>query len=141
MRKRGRSKRRGTFVVVVLLCLIVLGILSGVLLRMVLAQRGQVRVDERRVQAEWLAEAGLERAAAQLAGTADYKGETWEITAGALASRWPARVQIVVAQVEAHPGQRLVRVRADYPPDPPLRARQSKQAMIHVGSGRSEETR
>jgi hypothetical protein len=125
--------------VVVLVCLMVLLMLGGVLLRRGQAQRGQVQAEERRAQAEWLAEAGLERASARLAESPDYDGETWELAPEALTGRWPGRVVIAVQKVDGNPGRRLVSVRADYPLHEPLRARQSKQAVIELGSGRAGE--
>jgi type II secretory pathway pseudopilin PulG len=125
--------------IVVLVCLIVLAMMGGVLLRRGQAQRGQVEAEERRLQAEWLAEAGLERASARLAESPEYNGEIWELSPQDLSGRWPAQVLIEVSKVAGNPGRRQVRVRADYPLQESLRARQSKQTIVELDSSRVGE--
>ncbi|HEV3121824.1 MAG TPA: hypothetical protein VGY53_07975 [Isosphaeraceae bacterium] len=139
MRRAGRTKRHGAVLLVVLVCLIVLAMMGSVLLRRGRAQRGQVEAQERRGQAEWLAEAGLERASARLAESPDYNGETWDLSPQEFSGRWPAQVVIEVKKVDGNPGRRLVRVRADYPLQDSLRARQSKQAIVELDSSRAGE--
>jgi type II secretory pathway pseudopilin PulG len=134
-----RHPRRGALLIAVLICVIVITLLGGALLRGGLARREQLRAEERRMQALWLAESGLERAAARLAAANDYAGETWEPSADDLASPWGGRVTIAVERVEAYPERRRVIVRADYPRDATLRARQTKQAMIELSSEPSGE--
>ena len=51
--------------------------ICGGLLRLVGSQRVLIRSEERTLQAEWLAESGVERAVARLAGDTSYRGETW----------------------------------------------------------------
>ena len=58
----GRAPRRGLTTVAVLICLVVILLISGVLLKIGVAHRDRVRAQERSLQAEWLAQAGLERA-------------------------------------------------------------------------------
>ncbi len=53
--------------VAVLVCLIIVTLISGAVLKVGLAQRELARSQERRLQAEWLAESGIERAMARLA--------------------------------------------------------------------------
>jgi hypothetical protein len=136
---RKKEQRRAAVMVVVLVCLMVLLMLGGVLLRRAQTQRAQVHAEEFRAQAEWLAEAGLERASARLSASPDYDGETWDLAPESLTGRWPGRVVIAVQNVNGNPGRRMVRVRADYPVHEALRARQSKQAVIELGSSRAGE--
>jgi hypothetical protein len=96
------------------------------------------RAEERQIQADWLAESGLDRAAARLAAEAEYRGETWSIPAEELGGHEPAVVDIRVEPIPDRPGLRRVRVRADYPPDAPRRARRSKTANIAVGAERRD---
>jgi type II secretory pathway component PulK len=135
-----KHNRRGSALLIALVCLIVITIVSGTLLRQGIQARGQLRAEERRLQARWLAESGLERAAARLADDAGYTGETWTISADALADPWPGQVTIAVAPVAGHPARRLVTVRADYPSGATLRARHSAQATIDRNSVPSGET-
>jgi Tfp pilus assembly protein PilX len=132
--------RRGAILLVVLVCLIVITLMCVALLRQGIMGRGQVQSEERRVQARWLAESGLERAASRLASDAGYQGESWKIKSDAIGGRWPGLVTITVASVKGHPARRLVQVQADYPSDATLRARERAQAMIELSSEPSGET-
>ena len=53
-----RQRPRGLTAVAVLVCLIIVTMVAGSVLKVALAQRDQTRAQERRLQAEWLAEAG-----------------------------------------------------------------------------------
>jgi Tfp pilus assembly protein PilX len=119
--------RRGLLAVVVLMCLLVLTLVAGALLRAGLAQRDQTRAQERRLQAEWLAESGLRRALARLDADPGYKGETWNIAARELGSTDDATVGITVEPAPGDAKRRTIRAQADYPRDPPRRARYTRQ--------------
>ena len=112
----------------VLVCLLVVTLVSGVLVKQGVAYRRQVRAQERRLQAEWLAESGIDRAFARLAAKPDYAGERWEIAAETLGQ--PAVVTIEVDPPSAQNEDRVVRVRADYPPDPPRRIRCTREVVV-----------
>jgi Tfp pilus assembly protein PilX len=140
MSDAANHKRRGAVLLTVLVCLIVITLICVVLLRQGVSARGQVQAEERRLQARWLAESGLERAAARLAHDASYTGETWKLSADALGGAWPGQVTITVSGVEGHAARRLVNVQADYPSETTLRARQRAQAMIELNSEPSGET-
>ncbi len=84
-----RRQRRGTVLVVVLVVLVLLTAILGSSVRTGLAGRELLSLQERVRQAEWLAESGLNRAAARLADDPDYEGETWMVPAVELLS--PAR--------------------------------------------------
>ena len=64
---RAAKPSRGMTVVAVLVCLIILTLISGAVLKVSVAQRELARGQERRLQAEWLAESGAQRAIARLA--------------------------------------------------------------------------
>ena len=125
---------RGMTVVAVLVCLIIITLISGAVLKVGLAQREFARGQERRLQAEWLAESGAQRALARLAGDRDYSGETWSVSAHDLGqSERPPRRHIVCPGPISRPARsrspssacrtlanrRHVRVQADYPLEPP----------------------
>ena len=82
--QQGAKPRRGMTVVAVLVCLLVMMLLGAALLKLALAEREQQPRSERRLQAEWLVESGLERARARLAADASYAGETWPLSAADL---------------------------------------------------------
>jgi hypothetical protein len=133
-----KSRRRGLSAPAVLVCLLVVALVSGALVKQSVAFREQIRTQERRLQAEQLAESGIERAFARLAAKPDYAGERWEISAEALnlpASLAPEKgpsavVTIEVERPSAQGDARVVRVRADYPPDPPRRIRYSREVVV-----------
>jgi type II secretory pathway pseudopilin PulG len=127
-----RPRRRGLVSVAVLIGLIILAIICAGLLKVALARRAEVGVEERRLQAVWLAESGLERASARLAASGDYSGETWDIPAEDLGGRGPGRVVIRVERVADRADRRTVRVQADYPSGSGLRSRQSKELVLQV---------
>jgi hypothetical protein len=70
---------------------------------------------------------------ARLAIQPEYRGETWEIEPRELDSSAGARITITVETAPGNSRQQRVRVQADYPRDPPSRARCSKQ--IELGKG------
>jgi hypothetical protein len=126
--------------IAVLVCLLVITLIGSSLLRMVHSQRSVVRSEEYRLQADWLAESAVHRAAARLDEDPAYRGETWALTPADLGGAAPALVTIAV-----EPGgegtasnQRRVTVQADYPSDPPLRVRSRKQATVELASRRQE---
>ena len=140
------KSRRGMTTVAVLVCLLIITLISGAVLKVGLAQRDMNRERERRLQAEWLAESGVDRALARLTFDHSYTGETWPITAGELglperpataespgqADRSAAIVTIAVESIAGEANRRRIRVQADYPPDPPRRSRHSKQLLIDL---------
>lgn len=88
------SRRRGGALVIALVLLTVASLLGVVVVRSVIAHARQLQRTPWRLQAEALVEAGLNRAAAQLATAPDYTGETWQIPAADLGDRFAARVDI-----------------------------------------------
>ena len=123
-------RRRGVILIVVLACLVVAGMVSLSVARQTLLARRAVDASQSRLQAEWLAEAGLERAAARLAAEPGYTGETWRIQASELDGIHDAEVQITARPVSGRTGRWSVEIRADYPRDLPLRCRRVKQFEI-----------
>jgi hypothetical protein len=140
VRSRSRKSRpdRGLITVAVLVCLVVITMIGVGLLRVVGAQRTTIHNDEHALQSEWLAESGLERAAGRLAAEAGYPGETWSIPADVLGGASAGVVSIRIGPLPDDPDRRLVTVQADYPIDPDLRVRTSKQRALHVGRTRPD---
>lgn len=91
---RPRSSRKGGALVIALVLLTVASLLGIVVVRSVIAHARQLQRTPWRLQAEALAEAGLNRAAAQLRVAPDYTGETWQIPAAELGEHFAARVEI-----------------------------------------------
>src|SRR5206468_3180820 len=125
---RARRQRRGLTAVAVLVCLIVVTLISGVLLKIGVAHRDQIRGQERKIQAEWLAQSGIDRALARPAAKPDYTGETWELAPRDLdlressgMERGPAAIVVITIEqpksASTSADQRLIKVQADFPPD------------------------
>jgi type II secretory pathway pseudopilin PulG len=143
---KARKPRRGLTMIAVLVCLLVMMLLGAALLRVALQERDGNRDQERRLQAEWLVESGLERARARLAADAGYAGETWPISAAdlGLAEAGPAAgaaekadrasgvVTISVDRPAGASGRRRVRVQADYPRDGTHPSRHSQERFIDL---------
>jgi hypothetical protein len=121
--------------VVVLVCLLIMTLICGTLLHMIQSQRALVRSEERRLQADWLADSGVERALARLSDDPGYRGETWALSAQELGG---SDAGVVTITVDA---PRLVIVQADYPVDPTLRVRSRRQVTLDPGRERKGVTR
>ena len=128
----GNRRRRGAVLVMVIVCAMVTLVIFISIVK--LAAAGRRMSDERswQVQATWLAESALERAAWRLAADADYTGETWTLPAEEIGGAEAAAVEIRVETITEQPSRRLVRIQANYPEHPQHRARQSKQAVVQV---------
>ena len=116
----------------VLVCVVLVSLITLTLVKLTLAQRSQAQRELWRMQADWLVESGLERAAAKIANDGEYVGETWSVPAEQLGGGRAGEVQIKVSPLEGQPQQRQVRVEAIFPADTDQRAKSSKQVTIAV---------
>jgi Tfp pilus assembly protein PilX len=78
-RTNPRSNRRGVILVVAIVCVVIASILFLTLVKTAARCHEVSALQARETQAIWLAESGLERAAAQLRKNPDYRGETWTV--------------------------------------------------------------
>lgn len=101
-------------------------------LKLIAVQRQSLELQGRQMQAGWLAESAVRRAAARLAAEAGYRGETWNISAQDMGGRDGATIAIRVDDVPGKPDRRAVHVQADYPADPYQRARQGRDAIVQL---------
>lgn len=125
-------RRRGAVLLVAVVCIAVASVIFLSLLRLSVAERTRVETEAWQVQAAWLAESALERAAARLADDPDYQGETWNLSADDLGTRYGAAVTIQAETIPERKQRRLIRVEADYPDRSQRRARRSKQLVVEV---------
>jgi hypothetical protein len=84
------------------------------------------------VQSQWLAESGVERAAAKLAADAAYSGETWTIPATDLGGQEAGVVRIEVKPVAEQEKRRTIKIEANFPDDPVHCARQEKEIVLDL---------
>jgi hypothetical protein len=120
--------------VAALVCLLVMTLIGASLLRTIQTQRALLRSEEQRLQADWLADSGLERACARLANDPAYGGETWTLSGEQLGGKEAGTVTISVGAPAEKEGvsQRLVSVQSDFPSDPPRRVRARRQAVVEI---------
>jgi Tfp pilus assembly protein PilX len=126
-----RRANSGAILVVALICLLLLTVLAASLTRTVIVQREQVIRDEWQLQAEWLAESALDRAAAQLQANPEYAGEEWRpgLTEGGIPL---GNARIALAREETTNGATLIRIKttADVPADGSNRARVERTTTV-----------
>ncbi|MGC1273829.1 MAG: hypothetical protein WBC44_08995 [Planctomycetaceae bacterium] len=80
MRKRlptPPTSRRGTVLVIVVVLLLVTASIAGAVMRAALLDARQFTIDRNALQADRIAEAGLDRASMRLNVDPNYDGETW----------------------------------------------------------------
>jgi hypothetical protein len=126
------ARRRGAILLAVIVCLMIATSLLVSTLGLAVSLRRSTQVQLWGIEAEWLAQSALGRAAARLAADAHYTGETWRLPADEFGGDQPAVVRIEVKAVPDQPDRRSVRVEADYPDDPQQRARHTSEALVEV---------
>ena len=89
--------------VMVIVCLVVATVVCGLLLKTAVLARESADAQHHRVQARWLAESGIERAAARLAQDARYSGETWTLPAAELPHGGLVRIAVESPRGRAGP--------------------------------------
>ena len=117
----------------VMICLLISTLILGTLLKTAVTHRRQMRTEEQRAQADWLAESAIERAVHRLETDANYQGETWKVPAADLNGRDSGRVRITVRKSSDGLGKHILSVEAVYPVGTPRQIKRTKQ--ISVGSG------
>ena len=90
------TNRRGITLVMMICVMTVVAVVSAGILALMASDRQVLQREAARLQAEWLATAGLERGAARLLAEAEYRGETWPLTAADLDGRDAGSVTIRV---------------------------------------------
>ena len=131
-RTRGARRSDGVILIVAIVCIAMASVMLLAILQTAVAERKAVETEAWRQQHSWLAESGLERAAAQLAADPSYQGETWNISADELGGKENGVVLIEVQPLPDAPENRKIRVRADFPDDPQHRARRTKETTVRT---------
>jgi Tfp pilus assembly protein PilX len=107
-------RRRGIAMAMSLAALLAVTLVAGALVTSLLASHRQSKRYAAELQAQWLAEAGLARASAQLAREADYTGETWP--AAVSGSESDAGLVTIRIEPATNSDPRKIIVEAIYPP-------------------------
>ncbi len=126
------SRRRGAALLAAIVCVsIAAAVMIGIAHVATQAYR-EVGLEQCRLQAGWILESGVDRAAAQLAADGDYAGEIWSLPPEEVGGRYDGEVRIHVESVEGQPSWRQVRVVADYPVDVPRRVRHTREFRMRL---------
>ncbi len=126
-RRRAMASRRGAVMMLVIVMLFVATLLMGTIVEGVLRGRRQLRQEERRLQAHWLADAGLQRARHKLRMSPDYGGDAWRVS-GPDASGEAEIVTTVTGPSDA----KQLTVVVDYPLGSPARVRVRWQTLVSL---------
>ena len=129
-----RSGRRGALLLVAMVCVAITSVVLISLLRLAMAQEDAIQADAWQLQASWLAESAVDRAAAGLRADDGYRGETWNLPAQLLWGADDAAIEIKIETVPGRPELRRIDVQVDYPARTKFRSRQSKSVLITLGS-------
>ena len=124
--------------IVAMICLLLTTALLGTLLKMAVFGRQQAKLEVAGLQADWLAESALDRAAAKLASDPGYEGETWKISAQESGGSQAGEVAISL-KPGATEGSRLVEVVARYPLEGPQSVKRTKRLAVAVASAAVSE--
>jgi|GEM_PF-967664 len=128
--RNGSKPRQGTVLVICILCLLLLSLTAGVLIRAAALHRDQTRTLAPQSQAEWLAHAATLLAADRLNAEPDWDGETWTASAEQTGLIDSARIAIKVTTEASRPDNRVATVTVDFPPDSPQRVRVIQSAEM-----------
>lgn len=114
MRRRSPTRstsRQGTVLVIVVVLLLVTASIAGAVMRAALLDARQFTIDRNALQADRIAEAGLDRALMRLDADPDYDGETWTV------SLPDGDTATVVLRFTGDGPQRMFEAVATYPAD------------------------
>jgi Tfp pilus assembly protein PilX len=128
---------RGTALAVALCTLLIVMLIAGAVVRMLVASQRQTRRNQDELQAQWLGDAALLRAAAQLHVQADYTGETWRPLIGAAAADRRGVAEIRVEHDVSRRDLRRVVVVAHYPDHEWQRATAERERTLTIRPTRS----
>ena len=129
MSKSLNTRRRGTILIVALLCLLVIMSLLGTMLLAALQSARQLHAERDLRQCELLLQAGVERALTQLAEQPDYKGQTYDLTAAEIINQGTGRITIAVTPATENTSAQL-QIAAEYPAESEFAVRRSRTLSI-----------
>jgi len=128
--RRHQPPRGGFLMLTALVCVVLTVALAGLIARTIVVNMQYDRAQRWRMQCQWLAEAGVERAIARIAADPDFTGETWRIGPEQLDGRHAAVVWMAVASDPREPAERLLNVQADFPDAPHARVRHTRTVRL-----------
>ena len=133
-----RSSRRGAIAVIAMIAILIAISIGLGMVKTTLLERQETLRWQQQTQAEWLVEAGIERAVAQLETTPGYRGETWTLSADELGGRHEAQIVIELKSTGEADDEYQLTVIADYPADSEQRIRSRK--VIEIPQSSNEDS-
>ncbi len=141
VRSTSQNPRHGAVMVVAMICLMLVMLILGSLLKLARTHHDQRQWAETKSQATWLAESSIDRAANRLAADSAYGGELWEIPAADLDGRHAGTAKITVTESADLADVRVVKVEAIFPANATRFAKRTKQLLYRVEPSNSESNR
>ena len=127
------TRRKGAILAAALVTLLVVTLMAGAILRSYLHAHRQLRREQDQLQAEWLAESALARAAAQLRANPDYRGETWKMElTSATGEAAAGRVAVTIDSESDDSPSLRISVAAHFPEDDLKRALVERELIVPV---------
>tara|TARA_R110002095_G_scaffold191683_2_gene169323 strand:- start:2613 stop:3074 length:462 start_codon:yes stop_codon:yes gene_type:complete len=114
-RKNNRLNRRGTIVLIPMVCLILSLAVIGELLKQSSIEIKQLKKEQQYLQASWLADAAAQRAVGKLSHQENYAGETWVLPPEEIGGRFPGEVIIEIMRDKQNDKSITIRTQASYP--------------------------
>ncbi|QDT30460.1 hypothetical protein Enr10x_58260 [Gimesia panareensis] len=115
MRAQPQHHRRGSFVLIPMLCLILALAVIGEILKQTTIETGQLKQQHFQLQSSWLADAAAQRAVTKLAQNPDYEGEIWKTQPEEMGQDYPGEVVIKVQKNRQMESSVIIRTEASYP--------------------------
>jgi len=119
--------RRGAALIIALVTLLVVTLVAGTALRSIASAHRRTRQTQDEVQAQWLAEAAVERAIVQARSRADYAGETWRPS---ISADCAGVAEIRIERTTDSPKSLKVVVQAHYPDREFRRSSASREYVV-----------
>ena len=109
------THRRGTIVLIPMLCLVLSLAVIGGLLKQTSIELKQLKKEQFLIQANWLADAAAQRAARKLREEQNYTGETWTVLPEELGGKFPGSIVIEINRSPQNNQPITIRTLASYP--------------------------
>ncbi|KAA0140977.1 hypothetical protein FYZ48_06800 [Gimesia chilikensis] len=130
--------RRGSFVLIPMLCLILALAVVGQILQQSQVEAKQLKQQQYLLQASSLGDAAAQRAVRRMIQDTDYDGETWKVEVESMGKVNPGEVVIEVEKNRQMEDSYIITTKASYPADDIYRVRVIREWPITVKSQNSE---
>jgi type II secretory pathway component PulK len=113
--ERTHHRRQGALLVFAMIALLVSSMLAASLLKSSITAVRQLEREHWQLQAEWLADAGCQRALYRLRTEPDFRSEEWTIASNPASLSFDGVVRITIAPETENSGQWKIAAAAEYP--------------------------